>query len=192
MISTSPEFTAEQLLGYEVAGKRLELVRGELVVREPAGVRHGSIGMRLAHAMLAHLEREQGETGAAHTRGTVLGADTGFILARSPDTVRAPDVAFVLAGRLSDPLPEGFADLAPDLAVEVRSPSDRAGPVLAKVSEWLSAGSRLVWVIDPAHAVVTVYREDGSVSVLQEDAILSGESLLPGFAMIVRTLLRSV
>ena len=185
MISTSQEFTAERLLGYEVPGKRLELVRGQLLVHEPAGVRHGDIGLRLAHRLLCHLGRERDAGVVSQLRGTVLGPDTGFVLARAPDTVRAPDVAFVLAGRLPDPLPDGFGDLAPDLVVEVRSPNDRPGPLLAKVGEYLAAGTQLVWVIDPAHISVTIYRADGTVAAVGVNETVSGESLIPGFSVSV-------
>lgn len=185
MISTAQEFTAERLLGYEVPGKRLELVRGQLLVYEPAGVRHGNIGLRLAHRLLCHLERERDTGVVPRLRGTVLGPDTGFVLERAPDTVRAPDVAFVLAGRLPDPLPNGFGDLAPDLVVEVRSPNDRPGALLSKVGEYLAAGTQLVWVIDPAHTSVTIYRADGTVAAVGINETVSGESLLPGFSVSV-------
>lgn len=188
MISAAQEFTAERLLGYQVPGKRLELVRGQLLVREPAGVRHGDIGLRLAHRLLSHLERERDAGIVPQLRGTVLGPDTGFVLERAPDTVRAPDVSFVLAGRLPDPLPNGFGDLAPDLVVEVRSPSDRPGAILSKVGEYLAAGTQLVWVIDPVHASVTVYRADGTVAAVGINETVSGESLLPGFSVSVRDL----
>jgi Uma2 family endonuclease len=183
MISASQEFTAERLLAYEVPGRRLELVRGQLLLREPAGVRHGDIGMRLAHRLMAHLEREREAGILPHARGTVLGPDAGFVLARNPDTVRAPDVSFVLAGRLPKPLPDGFGDLAPDLAVEVRSPSDRPGPLLAKVGEYLEAGTQLVWVVDTEHASVTIYRADGTVAALGVHETVSGEALLPGLSI---------
>jgi Uma2 family endonuclease len=189
MISASQEFTAERLLGYEVRGKRLELIRGQLVMREPAGVRHGDIGLRLAHRLLTHLERERDSGVVSQLRGTVHGPDTGFVLERGPDTVRAPDVSFVLAGRLPDPLPDGFGDLAPDLVVEVRSPRDRPGALLAKVGEYLTAGTQLAWVIDPEHASVTIYRSDGTVATAGTNDTVSGEALLPGFAVSVRDLL---
>ena len=165
--------TAEELLRLNLPNKRTELVRGVLVVREPAGYQHGDVTMRLAAAIFAHVE--------AHGLGRVFAAETGFTLARSPDTVRAPDVAFISTARLPDPPPEGFAELAPDLAVEVLSPDDRAGEVLSKVGEWLNAGARLVWVVDPIRVLVRVYREDGSESILGTTDALRGEDVLPGF-----------
>jgi Uma2 family endonuclease len=85
-------------------------------------------------------------------------------------------------------LPRGYADVAPDLAVEVLSPDDRAGEVLAKVSDWLRAGCQLVWVIDPDRRVARVYRADGSESLTSGGAALDGEDVLPGFTCRVEDL----
>ena len=165
--------TAEELLRLNLPNKRTELVRGVLVVREPAGYQHGDVAMRLAAAIYAHVE--------AHGLGRVFAAETGFTLERNPDTVRAPDVAFISTARLPDPAPRGFAELAPDLAVEVLSPDDRPGEVLAKVGNWLTAGARLVWVVDPVRVLARLYRADGSESTLSETDVLRGEDVLPGF-----------
>ena len=166
--------TAEELLRLALPNKRTELVRGVLVVREPAGYQHGDVAMRLAAAIFTHVQ--------ARGLGRVFAAETGFTLARKPDTVRAPDVAFISTARLPDPPPRGFAELAPDLAVEVLSPDDRPGEVLAKVADWLNAGARLVWVVDPVRVLARVYRADGSESMLDETDALQGEDVLPGFA----------
>ncbi len=180
---TADGMTAEQLLGYEVPGQRVELVRGQLVVREPASFSHGALTVRLCVALGNHLAREREQQQWPHARGRLATADPGFTLARRPDTVRAPDIAYLSRERLAGPLPDGFPELAPDLAVEVRSPSDRVGAVVAKVGDWLSAGTTLVWVIDSARAQVMVYRADGSVAVLEHNDILRGDDLLPGFAL---------
>lgn len=166
--------TAEELLHVNVPDKRVELVRGVLVVREPAGYTHGRVAMNLAVRLGAHLEH----TGT----GQLFAAETGFTLARDPDTVRAPDIAFVRRERLPDPEPTGFPDLAPDLVVEVLSPGDRPGEVLAKVADWLSAGTKLVWVIDPERRLARVYREDGSETVVTANEALDGEDVVPGFS----------
>ena len=165
--------TAEELLRLNLPNKRTELVRGVLIVREPAGYQHGDVAARLLVAIANHVN--------ANGLGRVFAAETGFTLARQPDTVRAPDIAFISAPRLPDPPPRGFAELAPDLAVEVLSPDDRPGEVLAKVGDWLNAGARLVWVVDPVRVVARVYRADGSESVLGETDTLHGEDLLPEF-----------
>jgi Uma2 family endonuclease len=166
--------TAEELMRHKLPGKRTELVRGAMRVREPAGFRHGEIAARLARLVGNHVDR--------HGLGSVLAAETGFTLARDPDTVRAPDVAFVSHSRLPDITPTGFAEFAPDLAVEVLSPGDRPGDVLGKVADWLDAGSALVWVVDLSSRRVRVYRKDGSESIVEETDSLSGEDVLPGFA----------
>jgi Uma2 family endonuclease len=173
--------TAADLLARKVPHKRTELVRGRLVVREPAGFRHGAIAMEIGARLRDVVKRGQ--------LGIVVAAETGFTLARDPDTIRAPDAGFISAARVPDPLPHGYADLAPDLAVEVLSPDDRPGEVLAKVADWLNAGSALVWVIDPERRVARVYRADGSESVVAEDAMLDGEGILRGFTCPLREIL---
>ncbi len=174
--------TADQLVAYNARGMRTELVRGRLMVREPAGYRHGSIAARVLSSISSFLETDQAARSAAHPLGDVLAAETGFRLQRSPDTVRAPDVAFVAWDRRPTST-TGFAELAPDLAVEVLSPSDRPGEVLAKVADWLSAGSTLVWVIDPDRRLVGVYRADGSASIINDRMAIGGEATLPGFVL---------
>jgi len=119
-----------------------------------------------------------------HARG--LGrvvAESGFILERRPDTVRGPDVAFVRRERIPDPPPQGYAEFAPDLAVEILSPGDRRGEVSEKVADWLRAGTRLAWVVDPARRIARVYRADGSETLVPEDGALSGEDVLPGLTV---------
>jgi Uma2 family endonuclease len=151
-----------------------ELVRGVMVVREPPGFRHGLVTTKLAKRLIDHVD--------AHGQGQVLAADTGFTLFRNPDTVRAPDVAFVRHDRVPEPPPTGYAEFAPDLVVEVLSPNDRPGEVLAKVADWLTAGTRLVWVLDPERRCARVYRADGSEALIPEDGTLEGEDVLPGFS----------
>jgi len=165
--------TAEELLRLNLPNKRTELVRGVLVVREPAGYRHGDVAAQLLVAIANHVN--------ANGLGRVFAAETGFTLTRRPDTVRAPDVAFISNERLPDPAPRGFAELAPDLAVEVLSPDDRPGEVLAKVGDWLNAGARMVWVVDPVRVIARVYRADGSESILGATDALRGEDVLPEF-----------
>ena len=174
MPSLPARLTAEELLRTPIADKRVELVRGVLVVREPAGSTHGLVAMNLGVELAVYVKR----TGA----GAVYAAATGFQLATDPDTVRAPDVAFVTRDRLPPRGATGYPALAPDLAVEVLSPGDRPGEVLAKVADWLSAGTRLVWVVDPARRIARVYRADGSETLLTADQALDGEDVLPGLS----------
>lgn len=165
--------TAEELERLNLPNKRTELVRGRLIVREPAGFRHGDVAARMLVKLASFVH--------ARSLGRVLAAETGFKLFSNPDTVRAPDVGFVRQDRIPDPVPRGFAAFAPDLAVEVLSPDDRPGEVLAKVSDWLNAGTRLVWIIDPDRRTARVHRADGSVALLQEHGSLDGEDVVPGF-----------
>lgn len=173
--------TADELLRLRRPGKRTELVRGALIVREPAGYLHGEVVAELAHRLMNHVK--------ANDLGRVLAAETGFKLASDPDTIRAPDVAFIRKERLPVPPPAGYAELAPDLVVEVLSPDDRPGEVLAKVGDWLQAGVRLVWVVDPQRRVARVYRADGSERILGGDDILNGEDVVPGFTCRLDTIL---
>jgi len=167
--------TAEELLYTRVPNKRTELVRGRLIVHEPPGGRHGYVAANLAFRLSQHVDL----TGA----GAVFVGDVGFTLQRDPDTVRGPDVAFVSKDRLPPgPIPTSYLEFAPDLVVEVLSHHDRPGEVLAKVGDWLDAGARLVWVIDPERRLARVYRADGAEQQLDETHQLLGEDVLPGFS----------
>jgi Uma2 family endonuclease len=170
----TPLMTAEELLHVDIPNKRVELVRGVLVVSEPPGYLHGEITARLAKVLSNFAD--------ARDLGRVLAGDAGFKLASDPDTVRGPDVAFIRRERLPHPSPRGFAGFPPDLAVEVLSPNDRPGQTLAKVADWLSAGTRLVWVMDPDRRIARIYRADGTQATINEDEQLDGEDILPGFS----------
>ena len=173
--------TAEDLLRFRQAGKTAELVRGMLIVREPPGTGHGARAARLTVRVGAFVER--------HDLGQVYAQDTGFKIARDPDTVRAPDVAFVARERLARIPDEGYAELAPDWVAEVVSPNDRPGEVLEKVGQWLGAGVRVVWVFDQVRRDAHVYRADGTVSTVEPDGELNGEDVLPGFRCPLRDIL---
>jgi len=181
MAPSAGPLTADDLLRSRIPDKRTELVRGQLIVREPAGSLHGRVAMNLGVELGVYVKR----TGA----GVLFAAETGFKLASDPDTVRAPDVAFIAGSRVPPPDTRGYAALAPDLVVEVLSPGDRPGEVLAKVADWLSAGSRLVWVVDPERRVARVYRHDGSETIVAADGALDGEDVLPGFICPLTTIL---
>lgn len=174
MITPNHITTAEQL---ERAGDigRCELLRGELTMMSPAGSHHGDVANNLAFYLTRHAK--------ANRLGKVKAAETGFIIERDPDTVRAPDVGFVRADRLHLDQREGFFPGPPDLAVEVLSPSDSAGEVLEKVQQWLDSGCASVWVADPKRCTISVYRHDRPVRVWREGETLESEPLLPGFAL---------
>ena len=137
--------------------------------------------MNLAFLLSKHVEGTEA--------GQVVSGDTGFKLTTDPDTVRAPDVAFISRERLPDPQTRGFPALGPDLVVEVLSPDNRPGETLAKVGDWLEGGVRLVWVIDPERRVARVYRQDGTESHLAENGVLDGEDVLPGFSCTLTSIL---
>lgn len=166
-----PVATEEDLLRTPRDGQKYELVEGQIRV-SPAGSRHGRVCMRLGARLQVFVE--------AHQLGDLFDSSTGF---RMPGgNVRLPDVAFVARGRFADEeAPEGFADLAPDLAVEVLSPGDRSRDVLDKVGEYLQAGVRLVWVIDPKRRTAAAYRSLTDVRTLGPADSLDGGDALPGF-----------
>jgi Uma2 family endonuclease len=181
-VSNMPQLmTVEELLYTSVPNKRTELVRGRLIVHEPPGGRHGYVAANLAFRLHQHIDL----TGA----GAVFVGDVGFTLHRDPDTVRGPDVAFVRKDRLPQPIPNTYLEFAPDLVVEVLSHNDRPGEVLAKVGDWLDAGARLVWVIDPERRLARVYRADGTEHILEEADQLLGEDVLPGFISTIASIL---
>lgn len=178
---TVEPMTAEELLAHRLPDKRTELVRGRLVVREPAGYEHGRVASELLLRIATHVR--------THRLGVVLAAETGFTLQRRPDTVRAPDVAFISATRAPAPGTRGFPELAPDLAVEVRSPGDTAAEVAEKVADWLAAGTGQVWVVDPLARTVGVHAAGAAPRLLGADDTLDGGHVLPGFATRVEDLL---
>ncbi len=166
--------TANELLALEKSGKSTELVCGRLIVREPPTTYHGRVQSILIVIVGSYVR--------THALGAVFGQDTGFQIASDPDTVRAPDLAFVDRARVAQIARRGYAALAPDLVAEILSPDDRPGEVLSKVGEWLEAGVRLGWVIDADRRVAAVYRADGSVETRASDANVDGEAVLPGFS----------
>ncbi len=176
--------TAEDLAKMSFESRRVELVRGEVIATAPAGAVHGEIAMTLGALIYAFVR--------ANRLGVVYAAETGFVLARDPDTVRAPDVAFVAAERAAQQRSStGFFEGPPDLAVEVVSPNDTAEDVEAKVLDYLTAGAHMVWVVRPRTRTVTVYRSLREVQVLRPGDTLDGGDVLPGFTAPVETLFSS-
>ena len=171
-------FTAEDLFCLSATGRRLELVKGKVYEMAPAGGRHGYSAMNIGVLMGGHVR--------LHRLGRVFAAETGFIIRRDPDTVRAPDAAYISQDRMSaDEIPDSYIDLIPDLVAEVVSPNDRRREVQEKVEEWLNIGVRLVWVsytaLYPATRSAIVYRSLSDVSNLTADDCLDGKDVVPGF-----------
>jgi len=162
MISTDPQTkaTAEQLLAMPDDGNRYELIRGVLSMMSPAGSEHGRIACRILARLAVHVEQ--------HGLGETYAAETGFRIAESPDTVRAPDAAFISRHRLEAVAPtRGYLPLAPDLVVEVVSPSDSYSDVETKATDWINAGSRIVLVVDPVNLTIHVYESNTEIRLLR-------------------------
>ena len=178
------QVTADELAALEGDGYRYDLLKGDLIRVSPAGFDHGRLAARIAARLVVFLD--------SHPElGVAVGAETGFRLARDPDTVLGPDAAVVRRDRLPPSADHrGYLELAPDLAVEIVSPNDRWTTVTGKVDAYLAAGVRLVWVIEPTRRTVRVYTSDGAERRLQAgtDALLEGDDVLPGFRLSVADL----
>jgi Uma2 family endonuclease len=173
MATVTETLTAHQL--FEMPGcEHFELVEGELVPMSPPGFDHGCIVLDIAAVLREFVQsRKLG----------LVAVEAGFCVSHDPDTVRSPDVAFVRAERIPTGGVRAFFQGAPDLAVEVISPSDRASEVIAKARDWLQFGCIAVWVIDPETRTVTVYSNGPQTLFLSTQDTLVCEELLPGFRL---------
>ena len=180
-MATTKLITAEDLFLMEEDEGRFELIEGELRDMPPTGEEHGEISALLTSFLVIHARQ--------HELGTVYAAETGFFMARNPDVVLAPDVAFVSAGRLAEDRDRRkYVDIAPDLVVEVISPSESAGDVSNKVQRYLNAGVRLVWVVHPQTRTVDVYRADRTWDNHEVGDELDGGTVLPEFKLLLSDL----
>lgn len=181
MTAIPQRVTADELLHMPDTGVRYELVQGEVRHMSPAGFHHGRLIMNIATPLDQHVRSQQ--------LGVVCAAETGFLLATDPDTVRAADVAFIRQARLDLATePEGYWPGAPDLVVEVVSPHDLYTEVDAKVSDWLAAGTAMVIIINPRRRTVTVYHSETQIVVLREQDTLDGGDVIPGWNLPVAAL----
>lgn len=162
-------------------GLRRELVRGQVIKEPPAGFGHGRIAVTIASILHSYVREND--------LGRVVTAETGFVLFNEPPTVRAPDVAFVAKERLTFD-EERFAPLAPDLAVEIVSPSNTVSEIHDKVADYLDAGTRLIWVVEPRSRTVTVYHSREMIRLLTGDEEIDGGRVLPGLGAKVSDLFR--
>lgn len=183
MAVTHGPVTAEQLLETPDDGLRRELVRGEVRQMTPAGYQHGRIAQNVAASLHRHVHEKN--------LGVVLAAETGFKISANPDTVRAPDAAFVgrerveAAGGIT-----GYWPGAPDLAVEVVSPNDRFAEVEEKVADWLATGTRMVFIVNPQGGTVTIWTPEGGARILTEEDIVDGGDVVPGWTLPVADVFR--
>ncbi|MEM6459590.1 MAG: Uma2 family endonuclease [Planctomycetota bacterium] len=185
MVTTIPDlrFTVERLLGQMPDNVRWDLREGELRIMSPAGEEHGEIAMLMGE-FISHHVRTRG-------LGKAYAAETGYILAREPDTVLAPDVSFIRSERLAErPRNRGLIVGPPDLAVEVVSPSDSKPKVMQKADDWLTAGTQAVWLVWPDTRTVTVLRPDHDQLTLSERETLEGDPVVPGFRLELAELFR--
>jgi Uma2 family endonuclease len=171
--------TEHELRATPIDGRKRELVDGRIVV-SPAGARHGEVAVRLTVRLAGHVE--------AQGLGHVFDSCTGFRLPGG--NVRVPDVSFVALGRFpNEVVPDDFADVVPDLVVEILSPRDETRALLDKIGEYLQAGVRLVWLVDPKHRRAAVYRSSTDVQDLGPDGVFDGGDVVPGFRCDVREIL---
>lgn len=170
-------WTDEELMRIKHEGK-VELVDGEVRLRTPAGGRQGRVSARLAVRLGSYILR--------HRLGEIFDAQTGF---RPRDTMFAPDFSFVSHERLGpEGVPDGFLHVPPDLAVEVLGLDETFADYNEKVAEYLSWGVRLIWLVDPNTGTVMVIRQSGERQILRGKDVLSGEDVVPGFKVRVKTI----
>ena len=169
--------TAEQLLNAPPDLGRCELVRGELMMMSPGQRRHGTVCMRIGAALHGYV--------TTNNLGDVYDSSVGYVVGRSPDTVREPDVSFISTERLVGQDLDAFVEGAPDLAVEVLSPSNTDAEMRAKMDDYFRAGCRVVWIVDPQQRTVVIHRPNAAPVVLTENDTLTEEDLLPGFSAAV-------
>ncbi len=179
MSVTTQVMTAEDLLKMPDDGFRYELVKGELRKMAPPGYEYGKLAAKIVGSLEQHV--------TANNLGVVL-VETGFKLASDPDTVRAPDVAFISRERVEATGNVSGYFPAPNLAVEIISPNDIYSNVEEKVFEWLSSGVQMVIVINPRKRTVVVYYSDSRVIYLTEQNMLEGGNVVPGWGIQVRDL----
>jgi Uma2 family endonuclease len=165
--------TAEELIKLD-DGYRHELVKGELLTMSPAGAEHGAVIMNLAVPLGIHVKTNR--------LGIVFGAETGFTLERDPDTVLAPDIAFIRKEKMGT-LAKGYREGPPDLAVEVISPGESKKKIEMKTARWLQFGTLVVWLVNPQTRTVAVCSSHGERKILDEKDILTGADLVPGFSI---------
>ena len=174
-MSTSTRLvTADDLLRMSGDGRRYELVEGELISMAPAGGRHGHVAMQIGWRLAEHV--------AKNGLGMAFAAETGFLLERSPDTVRAPDAAFISAERIPPGgITASFVDIVPDLVVEVASPGDTSSELQVKTEEWLRYGVRMVWIAYPNSQSIAVYSSLDDSLIFNVGDEIAGDPVLPGF-----------
>ncbi len=179
-------YTADDLYriaSHDNGGRRYELVRGVLIDMSPNFIGHSTLAMWLVHLLLTFVE--------ANDLGDVTGPDGGYKLFTDPDTVRAPDVAFIEKARSQKG--DGYYLGAPDLAVEIMSESNTVNETGDKIIEYFQAGTQLVWIIHPKSKTVDVYHKTiTDIRILDINGVLDGGDMLPGFTLTIRELFKKL
>lgn len=177
--------TPDEFLVYPLSDVKAELVRGELRVTPPAGAPHGRVSTNLVVLLASYLK--------GRGLGWVYADGVGYQLLELPRTVRSPDVSFVRANRLPpEGIGPGFLKLAPDLAVEVLSPSESASELEEKLEDYRACGTPLLWVVDPVRRTVMIVANDAPVRWLRESDRLDGGNVVPGFSCDVTELFEGI
>jgi Uma2 family endonuclease len=168
--------TAEELMQLPRGYDRAELINGELITMPLPKLPHARAATRLGGPLVQFVED--------HDLGEVYIGDVGYQLTWNPDTVLGPDISFTSKQRLNEiGEVEGYGQGPPDLAVEVRSPGDRRGKVNKKISLWLGSGAKQVWIVEPKHRTVTVYRSETDATTFSGSDYLEAQDLFPGFRL---------
>lgn len=176
-------YTAQDLLTLQDGGDRYELIEGALIPLAPSGEQHGAIVATLT-VLLGHFI-------FTNELGRAYGAETGFLVSTDPDTVRAPDFAFIRAERLEGSPGTGYRQGTPDLAAEVISPGDSYSGMTEKALLWLYAGASEVWLLDPRKRTVSIYLAKDRIRVLTEGDNLTSD-LFPGWQLALDDLFRGL
>ncbi len=186
MAATQPKLmTADELWALGDDGYRHDLIEGEPYRMSPASPKHGKFAARVARYLDVFVDE--------HSLGEVFAAESGFLLSRNPDTVLAPDAAFVRSEKIPpEDQQDGFWEVVPDLVVEVISPSDTVGYLVDKVAAYLDAGVEAVLTIDPRRRTLSIHTQDGISRILRDSEVLELPDILPGFSLPVGEIFRRV
>lgn len=157
-----------------------ELVDGRIVRMNPVGVQHGDIQIALGAALRAFVRKQR--------LGRVIGGEVGIYTRRRPDRVRGADIAFVSQERLAGSTTKGYLQIAPELVVEIVSPTDRWQDMRQKIEEYFAIGVQWVWIVEPDHRDVLVYSSSTAMRKFGESDTLTGEGVLEGFSLPVAEL----
>src|SRR5262245_35467910 len=183
MSTSTAMMTADELLELPRGQCRYELINGELKTMSPSSHDHGRIAMRIGSSLAEFVWR--------NNLGEAYAAETGFLLTTKPDTVLAPDAAFISEARARKGQDKkGFWRGAPDLAVEVLSPSETGPMVRRKVADWLRFGARQVWIVNSKKETVTIHRSSGESKLFTADETIEADDLLPGYRIVVREIFK--